>query len=148
MSAGGRHQVMYDFYDIKEFPLVQGTVDGTLISIKAPSVDEHLYVCRKGYTTWGQMDTDLDIRTTATQIKFSCLLQLATSPTLYQQTSSMETALSTLHQLNLLNSTHYEQWSTMACTHSSLDYYSVKVKKYTTVTSTYSRPLVNSINFS
>jgi hypothetical protein len=51
MSAGGRHQVMYDFYDIKEFPLVQGTVDGTLISIKAPSVDEHLYVCRKGYTT-------------------------------------------------------------------------------------------------
>jgi hypothetical protein len=22
-----------------------------------------LYVCRKGYTTWGQMDTDLDTRT-------------------------------------------------------------------------------------
>jgi hypothetical protein len=45
-------------------------------------------------------------QTTATQIKFSCLLQLATSPTLYQHTSSMETALPTLHQLNLLNSTH------------------------------------------
>ncbi|CAC5362789.1 HARBI1 [Mytilus coruscus] len=40
---------MYDFYDIKEFPLVLGAVDGTLIRIKAPSVDEHLYVCRKGY---------------------------------------------------------------------------------------------------
>jgi hypothetical protein len=40
---------MYDFYDIKEFPLVLGAVDGTLIPIKAPSVDEHLYVCRKGY---------------------------------------------------------------------------------------------------
>jgi hypothetical protein len=87
-------------------------------------------------------------QTTATQIQFWCLLHLGTSPTLYQQTSSMETALSTLHQLNLLNSTHYMQWSTMSCTHSSLDYYPVKVKKYTTVTSTYSRSLVNNINFS
>jgi hypothetical protein len=49
MSVGERPQVMYDFYDIKEFPLVLGAVDGTLIPIKAPSVDEHLYVCRKGY---------------------------------------------------------------------------------------------------
>ena len=49
MSVGERQQVMYDFYDIKEFPLVLGAVDGTLIPIKAPSVDEHLYVCRKGY---------------------------------------------------------------------------------------------------
>jgi hypothetical protein len=50
-----------------------------------------------------------------TQIKLSCLLQLTTSPTLYQQTSSMETALSFL-----LNSTHCTQWSTISCTHSSL----------------------------
>jgi hypothetical protein len=49
MSAGERQQVMYDFYDIKEFPLGLGAVDGTLIPIKAPSVDEHLYGCRKGY---------------------------------------------------------------------------------------------------
>ena len=48
MSVGER-QDMYDFYDIKEFPLVLGAVDGTLIPIKTPSVDEHLYVCRKGY---------------------------------------------------------------------------------------------------
>jgi hypothetical protein len=40
---------MYDFYDIKEFPLGLGAIDGTLIPIKAPSVDEHLYVCRNGY---------------------------------------------------------------------------------------------------
>ena len=40
---------MFNFYDIKEFPLVLGAVDGTLIPIKAPSVDEHLYVCRKGF---------------------------------------------------------------------------------------------------
>ena len=134
MSAGGRHQVMYDFYDIKEFPLVQGTVDGTLISIKAPSVDEHLYVYTRAnrHRPWHTNSSYL--QTTATQIKFSCLLQLAPSPTLYQQTSSMETALSTLHQLNLLNSTHYTQWSTMSCTHWSLNYYPVKVKKYTTVT--------------
>ena len=51
MSAGERQQVMYDFYDIKEFPLVLRAVDGTLIPIEAPSVDDHLYVCRKGYTT-------------------------------------------------------------------------------------------------
>jgi hypothetical protein len=37
--------VKYDFNGIKEFPLVLGT----LIPIKAPSVDEHLYVSRKGY---------------------------------------------------------------------------------------------------
>ena len=34
--AGGRQQAMHDFYDIKEFPLVLGTVGGTLIPIKAP----------------------------------------------------------------------------------------------------------------
>ena len=51
MSAGERQQVMYDFYDIKAFPLVLRAVDGTLIPIEAPSVDDHLYVCRKGYTT-------------------------------------------------------------------------------------------------
>jgi hypothetical protein len=49
MSVGERQQVMYDFYDIKEFPLGLEAVDGTLIPIKAPSVNEHLYVCRKGY---------------------------------------------------------------------------------------------------
>ena len=49
MSSGERQQAMYDFYDIKELPLILGAVDGTLIPIKAPSVDEHLYVCRKGY---------------------------------------------------------------------------------------------------
>jgi hypothetical protein len=36
----------------------------------------------------------------------------------------------------------------MSCTRSSLDYYSVKVKKYTTVTSTDPKPLFNNINFS
>ena len=88
------------------------------------------------------------LQTTVTQIKLSCLLQLATPTTLYEQTSSMDTALSMLHQLNLLNSTHCTQWSTMSCTHSSLDCYSVKVKKYTTVTSTDPKPLFNNINFS
>jgi hypothetical protein len=43
-STVERQQDMYDFYDIKECPLVLGTDDGTLIPIKAPSVDEHLYV--------------------------------------------------------------------------------------------------------
>ena len=55
------------------------------------------------------------------------LMFTKTLPTLYQQISSIETALSTLHQLNLLCSTHYAQWSTISCTHSSLGYYPVKV---------------------
>ena len=29
--------------------MVLGADDGTLIPIKTPSVDEHLYVCKKGY---------------------------------------------------------------------------------------------------
>lgn len=37
------------FFYIKQFPQVLGAVDGTLIPIKAPSFDEHVYVCRKGY---------------------------------------------------------------------------------------------------
>ena len=49
MSAEEQQIVKYDFYDTKEFPLVLGAVDGTLIPIKAPSVDEHLYVSRRGY---------------------------------------------------------------------------------------------------
>ena len=49
MTNTERQSVMFNFYDIKEFPLVLGAVDGTLIAIKAPSVDEHLYVCRKGF---------------------------------------------------------------------------------------------------
>ena len=51
MTNTDRQSVMFNFYDIKESPLVLGAVDGTLIPIKAPSVDEHLYVCRKGIRT-------------------------------------------------------------------------------------------------
>ena len=42
MSAEEQQRLKYDFYDIKEFPLLIGAVDGSLIPIKAPSVDEHL----------------------------------------------------------------------------------------------------------
>ena len=48
MSAEEQQRVKYELYDIKEFPLVLGAVDGTLISIKAPSVED-LNVSRKGY---------------------------------------------------------------------------------------------------
>ena len=37
-----------DMYDIAEMPNSLGAVDGCLIPTKAPSVDEHLYVSRKG----------------------------------------------------------------------------------------------------
>ena len=37
------------FFHVAGFPNVLGAIDGTLVPIKGPSVDEHLYVCRKGY---------------------------------------------------------------------------------------------------
>ncbi|CAC5383904.1 HARBI1 [Mytilus coruscus] len=49
VSNENKQNIMYGFYGIKEFPLVLGAVDGTLICIKTPSVDEHLYVSRKEY---------------------------------------------------------------------------------------------------
>ena len=41
-------RVKEDFFEISHFPNVCGVIDGTLIPIKAPSEDEHLYVSRKG----------------------------------------------------------------------------------------------------
>ena len=37
------------FYAVAGFPNVIGAVDGTLVPIKTPSVDEHLFVGRKGF---------------------------------------------------------------------------------------------------
>ena len=37
------------FYEIAGMPNVIGLVDGTMIPIKAPNLDEFTYVCRKGY---------------------------------------------------------------------------------------------------
>ena len=40
---------MADFYNIAGFPKVIGAIDGSLIPIKGPNRDEHLYVCHKGF---------------------------------------------------------------------------------------------------
>ena len=40
---------MTKFYSIGAFPKVIGAIDGTLIPIRAPAKDEHLYVCHKGF---------------------------------------------------------------------------------------------------
>jgi hypothetical protein len=48
MSAEEQQLVKYFFFEMNEFPLVLGDVDYTLISIKAPTIDEHLYICKKG----------------------------------------------------------------------------------------------------
>ncbi|XP_051975359.1 putative nuclease HARBI1 [Xyrauchen texanus] len=37
------------FYDIDNIPRVIGIIDGTLIPVLSPKVNEHLYICRKGY---------------------------------------------------------------------------------------------------
>ncbi|XP_060083823.1 putative nuclease HARBI1 [Ylistrum balloti] len=42
-------KVKQDFFRIRGFPNVLGAVDGSLIPIHTPSVEEHLYVCRKGF---------------------------------------------------------------------------------------------------
>ena len=44
-----QRRVMIDFYSIAGFPRVLGAVDGSLVPIKGPSIDEHVYVCHKGY---------------------------------------------------------------------------------------------------
>ena len=49
MSEMHQRQVKADFYEIANFPNVLGSIDGTLIPIKGPSTDEHLYVSRKGF---------------------------------------------------------------------------------------------------
>ena len=40
---------MTDFYKIAGMPRVIGAVDGSLIPIRAPHDQEHLYVCHKGF---------------------------------------------------------------------------------------------------
>lgn len=44
-----RRDIMSDFHELCGMPRVLGAVDGTLIPIKGPNRDEHLYVCRKGF---------------------------------------------------------------------------------------------------
>ena len=42
-------KIKQGFYEMYGFPNVNGAIDGTLIAIKGPSIDEPAYVCRKGY---------------------------------------------------------------------------------------------------
>ena len=48
-SEQERRIIKQKFHDYAMFPNTLGAVDGCLIPIKKPSVDEHLYLCRKGY---------------------------------------------------------------------------------------------------
>lgn len=54
-------KLMLDFSRISNFPNTTVAIDGTHIRIKSPSVDEHLYVNRKGYhsNVQGACDSDL-----------------------------------------------------------------------------------------
>jgi len=40
---------MRGFYELAGFPKVIGAIDGTLIPIRTPFKNEHLYVCHKGF---------------------------------------------------------------------------------------------------
>ena len=42
-------EAVADFFKIAHMPRVIGAVDGSLISIRAPYNDEHMYVCHKGF---------------------------------------------------------------------------------------------------
>ena len=48
-DVDGRRRITQKYYDLCGLPRVIGAVDGTLIPIKAPVDDEHLFVCRKGF---------------------------------------------------------------------------------------------------
>ncbi|XP_068758191.1 putative nuclease HARBI1 [Montipora capricornis] len=43
------NETMADFFKIAHMPRVIGAVDGSLIPIRAPFNDEHMYVCHKGF---------------------------------------------------------------------------------------------------
>ena len=47
-TVAAQHHTKQGFYELAQFPNVLGAIDGTLINIKAPTRDEHLYVSRKG----------------------------------------------------------------------------------------------------
>lgn len=64
------------FFKLAKFPGVIGAVDGTLIPILAPNVDEFAYVCRKGYhalNVQGVVDASLRLMRTVALI---CSLSL------------------------------------------------------------------------
>lgn len=58
-------EIHQKFYALCGLPRVLGAVDGTLIPIKGPVHDEHLFICRKGYHALNVQviaDCDLIIR--------------------------------------------------------------------------------------
>lgn len=48
-STHDLNRLKQDFYEVANFPRVIGCVDGSHIPIIAPAVNEHIYVCRKGF---------------------------------------------------------------------------------------------------
>ena len=44
-----KQTVKEQFYNMSNFPNILGAIDGTLVPITSPSVDEPIFVCRKGY---------------------------------------------------------------------------------------------------
>jgi hypothetical protein len=48
-EVGETQRIKEQFYTMSNFPNIVGAVDGTLIPIMSPSVDEPVFVCRKGY---------------------------------------------------------------------------------------------------
>jgi hypothetical protein len=62
-TALEQRQVKIQFFQISEFPRVLGCIDGSLISIRSPTIDEHVYVCRKGYHALNiQAISDADLK--------------------------------------------------------------------------------------
>lgn len=49
VDQGELRNIMQGFHDIANFPNIVGTIDGTHVLIKSPSVEEHLYVNKKNY---------------------------------------------------------------------------------------------------
>jgi hypothetical protein len=59
------------FYERGRFPNVLGAVDGTLIPIKKPSTDEHLFVSRKGFHAINMQGvSDANMKFLSVTIKF------------------------------------------------------------------------------
>ena len=70
-NEASQRRVKSEFFDVAGFPNVLGCVDGTQIAITAPTTNEHIYVCRKGFHSMNiQATCDAKLRFTGIVAKY------------------------------------------------------------------------------
>jgi len=116
-NEASQQHVKSEFFDVAGFPNVLVCVDGTQIAITAPTTNEHIYVCRKGFHSMNiQAICDAKLRFTSIVTKYPgsthgcvtarlCRLQLHDKPrqrvaARWQQVSPVTLPNDPRHQCN------------------------------------------------